>query len=478
MTNYYGIVTDIGTAAFANAAFLGTKVNITQMVVGDGNGAYYLPISDQTTLRREVWVGSINSVKINPANPNVIRVEAVIPSSVGGFTIRELGALDADGNLIAVANTPDMQKVVLEDGAASEFVVGFEVAVSNADAVEFTVDPTLIIATKQDIAVHAANSNIHVTTEEKENWDSKAAANHTHTAADVGADPAGTAAKAQQVAISTAAADATQKAREAEQNAKDASIPLSQKGAAGGVPELNAQGLLDSQYLPSYVDDVLEGNFYDGVFYKDADHKSRIEPEGGKLYIDLINHVSYRWSGTIYARVDEGVILGETRETAGRGDWTKAAYEHSLNAEQHVTPEDKAKLAVTPGPTHNHSGQSLDGEDGSGGPISYIHLTDKPEKMTPIRHADTHMAGGIDPITPASIGALSTEEAKALTGSIAHLDTNFIGLALEVEVLKGAALTGVNANIFLESFINQDDFTLTNGIYEKKNRRVYLPLTN
>ena len=40
--------------------------------------------------------------------------------------------------------------------------------------------------------------------------------------------------------------------------------------------------------------------------------------------------MAYRWSGTGYAEISPSLALGTTAETAGRGDWTQAAYNHSL----------------------------------------------------------------------------------------------------------------------------------------------------
>lgn len=52
---------------------------------------------------------------------------------------------------------------------------------------------------------------------------------------------------------------------------------------------------------------------------------------------------------------------------------------------------------------------------------------------------------------------------------------NIVDLAIELETLKGATLTGVSANIFVETFINLDDITLLHGAYDNMNKQVYLP---
>ena len=67
---------------------------------------------------------------------------------------------------------------------------------------------------------------------------------------------------------------------------------------------LNSRGKVPAENLPSYVDDVIEGYYYNDQFYEDELHTKLITPEENKIYVDLITNNSYRWSGTVY------VILG------------------------------------------------------------------------------------------------------------------------------------------------------------------------
>ena len=96
-------------------------------------------------------------------------------------------------------------------------------------------------------------------------------------------------------------------------------IPVSQKGTNSGVATLGADGKVPSTQLPSYVDDVIEGYYYNGQFYSDAEHLNQITPEGGKIYIDLSTNKTYRWGGSTYAPLDAGLALGETTGTAYEG---------------------------------------------------------------------------------------------------------------------------------------------------------------
>ncbi len=106
-------------------------------------------------------------------------------------------------------------------------------------------------------------------------------------------------------------------------------IPESEKGAAGGVAELDATGKVPAAQLPSYVDDAIEGYLSGGKFYKEAAHATEIPGESNKIYVDLATNKIYRWSGTAFVVISDTIALGETASTAYRGDRGKVAYEHS-----------------------------------------------------------------------------------------------------------------------------------------------------
>ena len=97
-------------------------------------------------------------------------------------------------------------------------------------------------------------------------------------------------------------------------------IPTSQKGVANGVAELDANGLVPSSQLPSYVDDVLE---------YDTKTDFPTNGESGKIYIATDTNLQYRWTGTQYIEISSSLALGETSSTAYRGDRGKIAYDHS-----------------------------------------------------------------------------------------------------------------------------------------------------
>ena len=111
-------------------------------------------------------------------------------------------------------------------------------------------------------------------------------------------------------------------------------IPTSARGAKNGVASLDENGKVPAAQLPSYVDDVLEGYVADDLsaFYKDSGKTSAYTPETGKIYVNLNNNKTYRYSGSKYAVISETLALGETSSTAFDGARGKKAYDHSQSA--------------------------------------------------------------------------------------------------------------------------------------------------
>lgn len=106
-------------------------------------------------------------------------------------------------------------------------------------------------------------------------------------------------------------------------------IPSIEKGSNNGVAELDNAGKVPSAQLPSYVDDVIEAYKNGNNFYTDSAHTQLITPESSKIYVDLTTDTTWRWGGTVYVQINEGLTLGETSSTAYRGDRGKIAYDHS-----------------------------------------------------------------------------------------------------------------------------------------------------
>lgn len=147
-TKYYAVLTNVGAAKLANATALGAQVEITQMAVGDGNGALPTPNPAQTALVHELRRAPLNTLSIDPNNANQIIAEQVIPEDVGGWWIREIGLFDKDGDLIAVANCAETYKPQLQEGSGRVQIVRMILIVSSTAAVTLKIDPSVVLATR------------------------------------------------------------------------------------------------------------------------------------------------------------------------------------------------------------------------------------------------------------------------------------------------------------------------------------------
>ncbi|HAW7858566.1 TPA: phage tail protein [Escherichia coli] len=146
---FFALLTNQGAAKLSNMAALGEKLEITSLAVGDGGGISPTPNQAQTKLVNEVRRAQLNSLSVDEKNNSQIIAEQIIPESVGGWWIREIGLFDADGILIAVANCPETYKATTEEGSGRTQVIRMMLTVSSTDAVTLKVDPSIVLATRQ-----------------------------------------------------------------------------------------------------------------------------------------------------------------------------------------------------------------------------------------------------------------------------------------------------------------------------------------
>ncbi len=92
------------------------------------------------------------------------------------------------------------------------------------------------------------------------------------------------------------------------------------KEALSEKADLDDTGKVPVSQLPSYVSDVHEFDTF-------SDFPA--QGESGNIYISKNDNKQYRWSGTQYSQISSSLAIGETAETAYRGDRGKTAYDHS-----------------------------------------------------------------------------------------------------------------------------------------------------
>ncbi len=114
------------------------------------------------------------------------------------------------------------------------------------------------------------------------------------------------------------------------------------------VAPLDNANKIPSEYLPSYVDDVIEGYYYnnDNNFYYDQNHTNPITGEDGKIYVDITDggNNTYRYTGSTYIEVSP-TKFGEVAGTAYEGNKGKAlsdaVYNHTNDTSSHVSQIDR-----------------------------------------------------------------------------------------------------------------------------------------
>lgn len=150
--SYYTKITKAGLAAITAAMNNNSKVPITYMAFGDGNGYIPEPAENATSLVNEVYRVGVNKVEVHNKNPNWLVCEAIIPSAVGGFNIREVALYDSTGaTMLAIASYPPTYKPTVEEGAAKIQTIRIVIQVDNSGNFELIVDPDVVLATREDL---------------------------------------------------------------------------------------------------------------------------------------------------------------------------------------------------------------------------------------------------------------------------------------------------------------------------------------
>lgn len=147
MADYYTVMTEIGRIKLAQASANNGTLNLATMALGDGAGnPVALPDGYEEALVNEVYRAAINSVVDDGAQ---FTVDMIVPPEEGGWVVREMGVFDNDGDLIAYANTPPIDKPAAQVGIAIDFRPTLTVEFDGVGNVTIQINPAIISASQQ-----------------------------------------------------------------------------------------------------------------------------------------------------------------------------------------------------------------------------------------------------------------------------------------------------------------------------------------
>ncbi|EKP8043256.1 phage tail protein [Salmonella enterica] len=112
MADYYSIITNRGKELEAESLASGRLIVLTHFVVGDSNGRQVKPDPAQIRLINETYRGDIAELVVSQEQSTQLMAKIVLPTGIGGFTVREVGLMTDAGELYAVANCPSIDKPV------------------------------------------------------------------------------------------------------------------------------------------------------------------------------------------------------------------------------------------------------------------------------------------------------------------------------------------------------------------------------
>ena len=199
---------------------------------------------------------------------------------------------------------------------------------------------------------------------------------------------------------------------------------------SGNLPASRISGTISAANLPSYVDDVLE---YASL------SKFPTTGESGKIYTALDTNKIYRWSGSAYVVISETVALGTTHSSAGYGDESRAAYNHSTKTSgnpHHVTKTDVG-LGNVDNTADSAKSVKYATSAGSAGSVAWSNVSGRPSSMP----ASDVYSWAKQPSKP----SYTASEVGAAPASHSHSYLPLSGGTMSGRILRGAGGSWISA---------------------------------
>lgn len=223
-------------------------------------------------------------------------------------------------------------------------------------------------------------------------------------------------------------------------NALDGKLNASLKGVANGVAELDNTGKVPINQLPGGIN-LLEKYPTVSDFPATGDDNT--------MYVALDTNYVYRWTGADYIQIDASIQIGETSQTAFRGDHGKIAYDHAMakgveltsgmykivtNAEGHITSGTAIAKSDITGlgiPAQDTTYSITDAQNGTYADLTaFVQTTAKGKLVSNFEFTDTNNIFGLGASTVVK-GTIQYEHAYDGTSDVKGNGILYLGSTID-----------------------------------------------
>lgn len=159
--DFYTLLTNNGKGKLTRSVASKSVLELVAFAVGDGGDGYYDPDVTQTSLMNELYRGPISKIYPDKEYDNRLIIECAIPSTSGGYYIREIGVFDAERNLFAIGRIPESYKPIEEEGSTKDFYIKVVVEVENLEDKQLILDSNVSIVSQEYFENHNLDANAH-----------------------------------------------------------------------------------------------------------------------------------------------------------------------------------------------------------------------------------------------------------------------------------------------------------------------------